>query len=297
MKLAYLIQAHKNFKQIQNLIYALLDDTTDIYIHIDNKSEILYSELKREFKNMNNIYILSDVSVIWSGFSQVEATLKLMEAVKKTNKVYDYISLISGQDFPIKSNEFIKRYLAENYGKEFIEFEDIGERSWRLKCYNFFRENKNNRNLYMRLLDNLIRHPQKLIVKRNNFINMNLYFGSQWFTITYDCMLYILNYLEKNPLFKKEFNFSACPDEHFFQIIILNSKFRDKVVNDNLRYIDWSRGENSPEVLTTNDFLSLKGSKKLIARKFDLEIDKSIFDKISAELTSHTTRISVLEKL
>ena len=71
--------------------------------------------------NTSNVYIVEDrVSVNWSGFSVVEATLKLMNMVRDTNKKYDYISLISGQDYPIKSNEYIETYFTENQGKEFI---------------------------------------------------------------------------------------------------------------------------------------------------------------------------------
>ena len=42
------------------------------------------------------------------------------------------------------------------------------------------------------------------------------------------------------------------PDELFFQTLIMNSPLRDTVVNDNLRYLDWSR-EPAPAVLGVGD--------------------------------------------
>ncbi|WP_075983029.1 beta-1,6-N-acetylglucosaminyltransferase [Bacillus massilinigeriensis] len=286
MNLAYIIQAHNGKKQLVELIDTLLDETTDVYLHIDKKSSLLYLELEEIYQYNSKVYLLGErESVNWSGFSQVLATLKLMNAVKESNKNYDYVSLISGQDFPIKTKQYIKSFLLENKGKEFIEYRDIAQHYWRLKCYNFFRENRNNRKLYMRIIDNLIRYPQKLFIRRNNFINLDLYFGSQWFTITYNCMLYILEFLKENPDYMKQFSFTSCPDEHFFQILIMNSKFKDKVINNNLRYIDWSSGKNSPEVLTSKDYESLKRSDKLFARKFDINLDINIIEKIIEDIS------------
>lgn len=281
MKLAYMIQAHKDFEQLTKLMDTLLDEDTDLFLHVDKKNEHLYSEINQRYEGIQNVHVISNrENVNWSGFSQVVATLKLMAAVKNSKTSYDYVSLISGQYFPIKSNVQIKSFLSENYGKEFLEYRDIEDLYWRLKCYNFFRENKNNRKLSMRILDNLIRYPQKLMVRRKNFTGLNLYFGSSWFTITYNCMLYILNYLEENPEFLLQFYYSACPDEHFFQIIIMNSRYRKNVANDNLRYIDWSSGKNSPEILTIKDFDKLKSSPKLFARKFDFQKDKKVVNEI-----------------
>jgi hypothetical protein len=69
------------------------------------------------------------------------------------------------------------------------------------------------------------------------------------------------------------------PDELFFQTIVLHSPFADTVVNDNLRYIDWSR-RPAPAILHAQDFPSLIGSGKLFARKFDANVDARILDML-----------------
>lgn len=281
MKIAYLIQAHKNYKQICMLVDNLIDEYTDVYIHIDKKQDKLYEQLLEKYLNDNNIYIIENREVVnWSGFSQVKATLNLMNEASQKN--YNYISLISGQCFPIKSNDYIRQFLNQNKGKEFIEYQDITNdknNRFRLKCYNFFRENKYIRTLPMRILDNIIRRfIQKPFVNRKNFIGMNLYHGSSWFTITFECMKFIIEYIEDNPVFMEDFKYTLAPDEHFFQMIILNSKYKENVVNNNLRYIDWTNCKNSPNTLTIkykNDFLK---EDYIIARKFDIEIDEEIVD-------------------
>lgn len=243
MKLAYLMLAHKSSKQLDMLIHNLVDEETDVYIHVDGKNDSLFDYLINKYKDSNRVFIIENrVVVNWSGFSQVQATLNLMENVINAEKNYDYVSLISGQCFPIKSNAYIRKFLLEHKGKEFIEYLDITDDKrylYRLKSYNFFRENKNIRKIHMRILDNVLRRIQKPIIKRNNFKNMRLYRGSQWFTITFDCLKYIHRYIEENPIILNDFKYTLVPDEHFFQIIIMNSPYSSKVINNNLRYIDW----------------------------------------------------------
>lgn len=287
MKLAYIISAHQNTEQLKLLINQLSEKNTDIYIHIDYKSNQLFEDIKKYVENMNNIILIEKrVSVNWSGFSQVEATLNLLEEVKRANKEYDYVSFISGQCYPLKSNRFIQQYLEQNKGKEFIEYNKLNDCDlFRLKCYNFFRESKYIRTLWMRIFDNILRRVQKPFIRRKNLKNLSLYHGSQWWTITYDCSLFILNYLKENPWYINDFKYTLCPDEHFFQILIMNSSYAEKVENNNLRYINWKRPANSPEVIVEKDLEKLQKSNKLIARKFDISIDKDIIRYISQNIS------------
>lgn len=283
LKIAYLIQVHKNYEQICLLINHLIDNYTDVYVHVDKKQDELYIKLQNKYSTDERVNIIENREVVnWSGFSQVKATLNLMDSASK--KEYDYISLISGQCFPLKSNDYIRGILSENKGKEFIEFKDITndkKSRFRLKSYNFFRENRFIRTLPMRILDNIIRRILKVFrVDRKIFENMNLYHGSSWFTITFDCMNFIIDYTNYNENFVQDFKYVLAPDEHFFQMIVLNSKYKHKVVNNNLRYIDWKGCKNSPNTLSMKDEKFLLDTESIIARKFDMELDKEIIYKI-----------------
>lgn len=285
-----MVLAHKNFEQIKMLIDQISDEQTDIFIHIDKKNDALYQQLQSETHKNNNVFIIEDrVSVNWSGFSQIDATLNLIKKVVRINRDYDYVSLISGQCFPIKSNDYIRDFLTENKGKEFIEYMDITNNEkylYRLKIYNFFREHKHIRKLYMRIIDNILRRIQKPIIKRKNFKNMRLYRGSQWFTITFDCLKYVLNYIEENPFILEDFKYTLVPDEHFFQIIIMNSPYSSRVINNNMRYIDWENQKNSPKTLTNEDLDKLIYSSDIIARKFDLDVDRNLLTNLIPFLNS-----------
>ena len=64
-----------------------------------------------------------------------------------------------------------------------------------------------------------------------------------------------------------------------------NSPFKDKVINDNKRYIDWSnhkKGLNNgnPNILEENDFEKIINSNADFARKFDMKTNSKIIDML-----------------
>ena len=109
MKLAFLIQCHKNSEQINKLMEALSHPNIDFYVHVDRKSEIT----QQINTHNSNVTILPDeerVDVKWGTFSQIEATLNLLK--QAYSKKYDYYWLISGQDFPLVSAKDIITQLS-----------------------------------------------------------------------------------------------------------------------------------------------------------------------------------------
>lgn len=277
LKHAFIISVHKNFEQIRLLVDSL--SFGDIFIHVDLKNNELYHKLCAEYINSKNIQIIGNrVSVNWSGFSQVEATLNLLAAVKESKKKYDYIHFISGQDLLLLPQRQLDAFIElRGKGKEFIEIEDIGQYKWRIKCFNFFRENPKNRTPIYRGIDIILRLIQLPFVHRNNLKDMKLYKGSQWFSITYECAMYILKIA---PYYVNDFKYTACPDEHFFQILIMNSMFKDKVDKKNYRYIVFEGINTSPKTLSINDLPHFMNGNFIFARKFDMDIDKMVIDKV-----------------
>ena len=278
MKLAYIIQAHKGFKQLSTLI-DILSKNSDVYLHIDLKNNDLYKQLKEHYLTQDNIFIISDrVSVNWSGFSQVKATLNLLRAVKGKN--YDYISLLSGQDLPIKSHSEIIRFLSQDVHREFIHIApDYKNYSWRLLRYSPWSESKSIRNFPLNKLNSASIKLQNLLnIKKSFFNDLDIYMGSSWFTITNDAVEYILNSVDDKLI--EGFRSTTCSDEHFIQTLLMNSPFKEKVVGENTVYIDWSEGNPNPKILTMDDYSKLKNSTKLFARKFDIDIDSDIINKI-----------------
>ena len=116
---------------------------------------------------------------------------------------------------------------------------------------------------------------RKLGISRTKRSKIKFFKGANWFSISHEFAKYVL---EQKDFIRKNFYCSCCADEIFLQSIAVNSQFKDSIVNDNLREIDWSRG--NPYTYTINDFELLTNSPKLWARKFSVKIDKSIINNL-----------------
>ena len=272
MKIAYIIQCHKEPEQINCLFHALDYKDNYLFVHVDAKSNI-----KDRIIRNTNIFILDEcIDVKWGQISQVQATLLLFTVVIKSEILFDYVWLISGQDFPIKSNEYIHNYLEANKGCNFctVYFGASGSWLWQKRIAIYYPQWFISNMVFpciIRRLWVLVTGGNKYtfpFFRRKNITNRQIFFGSQWFTITYDCMCFILSTVKKEPEIMKFFKNTRNPDECFFQTILMNSCYGD-TVRENLLYVDFSNGNSHPKDLNDSDFQILRDSPKLIARKFD----------------------------
>lgn len=282
MKIVYLIQAHKNSEQIKALISCLLHKNEHCcFVHIDKKNDALYIQLKQEYEHNPRVKIIDErVVVNWSGFSQVQATLQLMKNIMQSNITFNRIQLISGEDMPVKSSEYIVKYFNKYRDKEFIEYGDIDGYQWRIDRYNILTEYPHNRSFLIRAIQKIFRTIQKVLPERHHLDSFQLYRGSAWFNISQEAMEYILKYLDSNPNFIKGFRHSSCADEHFFQILLLNSTFKDRIVNNNLYYIEWKDEVSSPKYLNRK---SIEATREMDNILFARKIDHNLSITLSRE--------------
>jgi hypothetical protein len=132
-KIAYLIVAHKNVQQLELLVESLSYDHNSVLIHIDKKSGLMKGPHLDCLKRMRNVTIISDYNIHWGSFNIVKATLRLLNIAYSEGR-HDYYILLSGQDLPIKSNEFIENFLLSRFGVNFIE-------CWKLPAKDIWRGN------------------------------------------------------------------------------------------------------------------------------------------------------------
>lgn len=285
IKVSFLILAHKNPTQIVTFINALDCEAFNFFIHINRKSSIEGHSILERIKNRKNVYFLDErEEVNWGGYSLVKATLLLLKKSLEIGQG-DYISLHSGQDLPIKSKAQILDYLNKNRGKEFLEFWKIPREGWgvdgglrRIKYYWFIDELGYDESI------KLIEEQKSLNAERKFFSNMQPYGGSMWWAITSECARYIIDYVNQNKAFCDYYKYTLLPDEGFFQTIILNSHFKDKVINNNLRYLEWEPWQSHPNIFRKGDYNKLISSDRLFARKFDVNVDSKIIKMITDKI-------------
>ena len=275
MKIAYLIAAHGNYLHLERLIKALNEGDCMFYIHIDKRSSL------PDIKGENIIFLSERVKVNWSGFSQVCATINLLQRAFKD--ACDYYAFISGVDYPVKPNSYLRELLR--YGGEYMHIQKIGADPYaplsRYKYYYFtdFYNRRNKTSLKTKFFLALQKNLRKLRIKKQ--IPFQLYTGASWFALSKDCVEYIINEINRDKKYKQFFRFGFCPDESFFQTITGNSQFY-KNVKGYLTYADWSVNPG-PAMISKHHLPVLKTSDKFFARKFD-DNSTEIIDTIDREL-------------
>lgn len=214
----------------------------------------------------------------------------------------DYVFLLSGQDYPLVPHEEIVATVETAQRRVHMDWFPLPDPRW-LRDGSGWTEGGLERfeNWYVRIGDRTIPLPrnahaqtqlgrawsaliQKLRIKRRFPSGVAPYGGSAFWGMPAECVKYVCNFVEANPSFVRFFHHVFAPDEMFFQTVLMNSHWRNAVVNDNLRFIDWSKGEGSPSILTSDRFNELMTSGKLFARKFDPDVDSAILDRIDAVL-------------
>lgn len=292
---AYLIAVHNNPNQLMKLVKALDEDTNDLYIHVDQKAKQIYDCKKKHeivaCAQKSNVHFLSrSIRVEWGQFSQVQFKLDLLQAAVSKGP-YEYYHHISGQDFPLKPQDYIHNFFAENSGKEFISFENgKNDYTYRIKYYYDFLKGMgrpSNKIEKMAILFYAgLQHTFFGIDRTQELKDIEIKKGGAWFSITEKFAKYVIS---QRDWIEATFSSTYCGDEMFLQTLIWNSCFRNNLFrpkfgdNGDMRLIDWNRGH--PYIFREDDFEELKNSRCLWARKFDENVDEVIIDKLAILLS------------
>ena len=284
-KHAYLIIAHTQPELLKKLLKKLDDERNDIYLHIDSKAkDYPLDEIAAVVKKSKCIFT-ERTDVKWGSYSQIHCEMLLLkEAVKEEHAYYH---LLSGMDLPIKSQEEIHSFFETYAGLEFVD-EDLPQISEAaLSRVKYVHKFYGKAGSVADVLGALSSKGQKLlgVDKTKKYEGIVFQKGRNWFSITHGLAKRVV---EKENWIKEVFAQSVCGDELFLQTVARNSEFAEKICNPNTmpevpdtRYIDWERGSNNnPYIFKASDYEELMEAKSLFARKFDLNIDKEIVEKL-----------------
>lgn len=282
MRVAHLILTYTNPRQTERMIRSMAHENFDFYIHVDKKFDInphLFLE------SIPNVYFINNrIDVRWAGFSTVTATFECIKEITATGIEYDFINFLSGQDYPIKSADYLNDFFSKNKGKEFLSYRDF-KNDWKeglIRMENYFLTSYNFPGKYT--LEKLI---NKVMPKRTLPYGLHPYGKSMFWMLSPEIAMYVVDTVENDPKLRHFFSLCWASDEFVFQTILLNSVHKDKIVNNNYRYIDWSAGGANPKVLNATDAERLANSDSLFARKFDMIKHPEILDIIDNTLQTH----------
>jgi hypothetical protein len=297
LKIAYLILTHRNPRLLKRTVQALSSDDCSFFIHIDKKSDIAdFSEICGD----NVSFTSKRVPVYWGEYSVVRAILLLIQQALESSEHYDYLVLLSGSEYPLRSRRYIHAYLEANRGIEFMTLGKVPAPGKPLARFTTLRyeSDKPVRRFASRALAKVGLAQRDL---GKHLGRLEPYSGRCWWALSESASRFLMEFVVRHQEIEKFFENTFAPDENFLQTILGNSEFGPRA-QGNLHYEDWSVPAPHPATIDDRHIahfrsreqvfdggLSAGPVESLFARKFsdeNLHILDAI-DEMIAEKEGH----------
>ncbi len=292
MKKAYIIIAHKNPRQLNRLIHRLSDGKSEFFLHIDKKVDI--SQFQSIAEVNKSIHFLNRFDAAWGSYGTIKPFLDGLQAVRDSPIGFDRVILLSGQDYPIKSNRDIDEFFERSPKSVFLNYFPIPDYErwpgndrgglYRVDKYYFGAQ------WYKHFASKTINLISKLFpaLTRTTPYGMKPFIGQTWWILDSYAVDYILDFHNSHPEYIKFHKNTFVADEMFVQMIVGNStdeRLLQSIENNEKRFTIWKDITDAhPKILKKEDFEAIKASDDLFARKFDDEADAVILDIIDTNI-------------
>jgi hypothetical protein len=273
--IAYFLLVHRYPKQFQRLFKAIYAPGNQYVVHVDKSSgPALAQEIARFLGAYEGVDIIESKAALWGGYSLVDAELRGMARLLEMDAHWTHYINLSGQDFPLKSQDYIRQFFAANPGKQFIRALD---------------QHKNRPDTMNRISHVFTEENGQMIATgtpRPFLAGDTPFIGTQWKAVTRSFCEYVCHD-PRAERFKSFYRNSFIADEAFFQTVLMNSVDHGIVMNDDLRMIDWVPDGDiklRPRNYDEQDLERLERSFDLFARKFDAEENDDILTALERHL-------------
>src|SRR5215471_14604184 len=131
VSIAYIISAYKLPQQLARLVRRLRGEATSFFVHVDKKADpSVYTALVAELEHEPDVHFVKRHTCYWGGFGHVSATLESMRLLLRLGTPFDYLVLLTGQDYPIKPPRYIETFLASQNGLSFLDHFALPHGEW-----------------------------------------------------------------------------------------------------------------------------------------------------------------------
>lgn len=273
--IAYLILVHRYPAQFKRMFKAIYEPGNQYLVHVDQRSgSALADEIAAFLLEFPRAEVLESKQAVWGGYSLVDAELRGMKRLLEMDGEWTHYINLSGQDFPLKTQTYIRDFLKANPGRQFIRALD------QKRC----RPDTMNR-LSHRFIEG------RGTIARTSAVRPYLsattpWIGTQWKVVDRAFCEFVCNSPEVHR-FRQFYRGTLIPDESFFQTVMMNTGPHGQVMNDDLRTIDWVPDgaiKLRPRNFTAADQGRLCNSPDLFARKFDSTEDSEILSLLEKHL-------------
>lgn len=282
MTLAFLLSPYTDAPHLRRLLLAL-PEGSHFFVHVDGKVDA--QPFADALAGIPHVHFLEQrTKVGWGTLSQVEYQMALFRAALAEGTAFDYLVTMSGQDYPVWSNQRILDFFARQDGRELLQGICIEGQGSANRLYRQYWPCNDGawksgtwharwRVALRKMLTGMgIRKPLSFT---SNGQQYRLHKGSDWFAVTPMLASAVVEKWDGEPAFRRYFRSSFTPSETLVHTIAFQSAFAPKcqlatgpyeslAALTPLTYIDY---RDRIKILTENDLPAILQSGKMFCRK------------------------------
>jgi hypothetical protein len=262
MKIAYLVMTHQNPQLLRRLVRTLSvgDEDCEFFVHLDKKTP------SHRFPSFTapRLKFTERIPVYWGEFSQMEAILGLLKEAMASPKRYDYLVLITGACYPLRTGGYIKRFFASQPGQQYMDIVTVPGPGKPLSRMNTIRYESSApiRRFVFRALAKVGLGQRDY---RKYLGDLAAYAGDGAWALSREACEYLLQFMVENPTVTEYFRKTFAPDEAFIHTILGNSPFRARM-RRNLVYSVWPGPKNGHPAMIGEQDVEFFESRDAVCR-------------------------------
>lgn len=325
-RVLYFVTSYRSPEQVLRLTGTIRRESpgAEILIHHDRFRTRLDPAEVRQWAPGSHL-LTSARPLVWGDFSVVDMHWRCFQWALR-NLEFDWIILLSEQDYPIWPLEETERLLFRSESDAFMKAYTVDRTTeWprALGYYRYFYSYAPLPGAAMlhhlplpgaraagrwrqRLVNYVNRRPGRLVrvetypdgmstrfgVRRRSTpfsSSFGCWVGKAWFAISRRAAEEVVSFVDSHPSYRKYYRWTVVPEESATVSIVMNSSAL-RVVERDLHFERWSNPYSGhPDVLGTGDLDDIVGSGTPFARKFDLRVDSQILDVLDQERLRNTS--------
>lgn len=310
MAIAFIIQTFKDLDQIDRLARTIEKGSSGGTVVVSHRG----SDLDR--KRLEASPAIDRVLPSPGGrgrFGVIDGLISAMRWLEKQPQSYDWLMVLSGQDYPIRPlRELEAELAASDYDGYFHHFEALDAAGALAPPMVWSQQEVDDRYMFdyavlkeqPTTLDRALLKIPRLLSERTSGYRLHtgfaimvgkrvrqtpftrdfkLYGGNYWMTINRKAVQSVLSFIDEHPDIVHYFRGVIVPEEAFLQTVLANDPAL-RLSNHELRYYEFDQRHGHARDFTMADLRRVLDSGCYFARKFDMHQHPDVLDALDAHL-------------
>ncbi len=312
MTVAFVLQTFKDLDQVERLARAIAKGAPDRLIVVSHRG----TDLDRKRLDNSGVFDRTLPSPGGRGrFGVIDGLISAFRWLEKQPRSYDWVVVLSGQDYPIRPLAELEAELERTDCDGFFHhFEALNETAalappmfWPQREvddryffeYSVLKDHSTTVDRALLKVPRLLSECTRRIRLHSSFGVMlgkrtahppfsrdfKLYGGSYWMTINRKAVRAVLSFVDERPDIVNYFRGVIVPEEAFLQTVLANDPSIRLSAHEQ-RYMEFDQRLGHPREFEMGDLPRVMASGCYFARKFDMRRGPEVLDAIDASLKS-----------